>query len=174
MKFSIDKALEILERTPDVLISLLQDLSEDWTHCNEAGESWSAYDVVGHLIHGEKTDWITRTEIILSDAKEKTFASFDRFAQFEASKGKSMSQLLAEFKDLRQHSLERLKAFNISESDLDEQAAHPELGPVTMRQLLATWVTHDLGHIAQITRVMAKQYKDEVGPWSAYIPIVNN
>ncbi|WP_299548647.1 DinB family protein [Seonamhaeicola sp.] len=173
MTYSIPKALEILERTPETLNALLLGLSDDWIHNNEGDNTWSPFDVVGHLIHGEKTDWIERTNIILSDSENKTFKSFDRFAQFEASKGKTLDQLLNEFSELRAENLKKLKALQLTESQLDLKGTHPELGEVTLKQLLATWVTHDLGHIAQIARVMAKQYKDEVGPWEAFIPVLN-
>ena len=173
MKYSVDKALEILERTPMVLEVFLKELSDLWLHCNEGEETWSAYDVVGHLIHGEKTDWIERLKIIMSDTGNKTFVPFDRFAQFEDSKGKTMVQLLEYFKVLRNQNITYLKSLNLQEKDLDRKGIHPELGEVTLKNLLATWVTHDLGHIAQISRVMAKQYKQEVGPWTAYISILN-
>jgi len=141
---------------------------------NEGGESWSPFDIVGHLVHGEKTDWITRTETILKYGKEKTFEPFDRFAQFENSKGKNINELLSEFSALRLKNLHRLNEMNIREDDLIKKGIHPHFGKVTLRELLATWVVHDLGHISQIARVMAKQYKDEVGPWKEYLPVVNN
>ncbi len=173
MKYNINKALEILERTPKTLNALLLNVSDDWTFCNEGDHTWSVFDVVGHLIHGEKTDWMQRLKIILSHSKNKAFEPFDRFAQFENSKGKTLSQLLEEFSELRTKNLRHFKALKLSEMDLNLKGMHPELGEVTLKQLLATWVTHDLGHIAQIARVMAKQYKSEVGPWEAYIPILN-
>lgn len=173
MEYTIDKALEILERTPDVLASLLTDLSDDWILSNEGDDTWSAFDVVGHLVHGEKADWITRVKIILGHDDKKVFDPFDRFAQFEASKGKNMTQILNEFKMLRIKNLDYLKSLNIQQENLKLKAIHPSLGEVTLKQLLATWVTHDLGHIAQISRVMAKQYKDEVGPWLEYMAILN-
>lgn len=173
MKYNIDNALEILERTPQILKTYLENLSDDWIYCNEGGETWSAFVVVGHLIHGEKTDWTTRLKIVMSDKGNKIFHPFDRFAQFEASKGKTLTQLLEEFADLRAKNLAFFRSLNITEDDLERKAIHPELGAVTMKNLLATWVTHDLGHIAQIARVMAKQYKDEVGPWTEYISILN-
>lgn len=173
MKYSIDKALEILERTPNVLEAYLNDLSDEWIFCNEGKDTWSAFDIVGHLIHGEKTDWLPRLKNILNDSENKTFEPYDRFAQLEDSKGKNMEQLLKEFYVLRTQNLKFFKSLNISESDFNKIAIHPSLGAVTLKNLLATWVTHDLGHIAQISRVMAKQYKDEVGPWTAYISILN-
>lgn len=173
MKYNIDKALEILEQTPNTLHSFLSNLSDEWIFSNEGENTWNAFDIIGHLIHGEKTDWIQRSQIILSHSDHKTFESFDRFAQFENSKGKTLHQLLEEFITLRTENLKKLKALKITESQFNLKAIHPELGEVTLKELLASWVTHDLGHIAQIARIMAKQYKDEVGPWSAYIPILN-
>ncbi|WP_430467017.1 DinB family protein [Winogradskyella ouciana] len=173
MKYSIEKALEVLQQTPKTLKSYLGNLSDDWLFSNEGNDTWNPYDVVGHLIHGEKTDWIPRLKIILSNAENKTFEAFDRFAQFENSKGKTISQLLNEFENLRQDNLKVLKQLNLSSEQLQQKGMHPELGEVSISELLACWVTHDLGHIAQISRVMAKQYKNEVGPWVAYIPILN-
>jgi hypothetical protein len=172
MEFNLDQTIEVLERTPLLLEALLKDLSGEWTMSNEGGESWSPYDVVGHLIHGEKTDWIKRLEIILSEEENKTFEPFDRFAQFEESKGKTMNQLLTEFKEIRNSNLEILKAKNISNNDFDKKGMHPALGEATLVNLLSTWTVHDLNHLSQISRVMAKQYKDEVGPWIEYLPIL--
>lgn len=169
--FSIDKALEVLEQTPSTLNSLLKDLSDEWIFSNEGEETWSPYDVVGHLIHGEKTDWMQRLTKVLSD-HDKHFEPFDRFAQFESSKGKSLQQLLSEFEKLRAKNLMSFKSLQITDADLEKTGIHPDFGEVTLRQLLATWVTHDLGHIAQISRVMAKQYSHEVGPWTTYISIL--
>lgn len=173
MTFNLNQSLEILERTPQVLKTLLSGLSNEWINNNEGEDSWNAFDVVGHLIHGEKTDWLVRTEIILSNGDAKTFATFDRFAQFEQSKEKTISELLEEFQELRKKNLEKLKSKAISTEDLPKTGIHPAFGEVTLEQLLATWVAHDLGHIAQIARVMAKQYKDEVGPWRNYLPILD-
>lgn len=172
MNFTLEKSLEILERTPDVLITMLEDISTDWTLVNEGGDSWSAYDILGHLIHGEKTDWIPRAEIILSNNTDKTFTPFDRLAQVEDSKGKSLSQLLTEFKTLREINIEYLRSKKITDKNLEEKGIHPAFGEVTLSQLLSTWVVHDLNHIAQISRVMAKQYKAAVGPWIEYLRIL--
>ncbi len=172
MDFNIKNAIQILERTPDVLHAMLQGLSADWTSRNEGGESWSVYDIIGHLIHGEKTDWIPRMEIILSEKPGKTFEPFDRFAQFEVSKGKSLEQLLDEFKTWRQKNIERLRSEKITDKILEEKGIHPAFGEVTLAQLLSTWVVHDLNHIAQIARVMAHQYHAEVGPWIEYLRIL--
>jgi uncharacterized damage-inducible protein DinB len=173
MDFNLNEAIQILERTPKVLISFLSGLSNDWIQNNEGEETWSPFDILGHLLHGEKTDWIIRSEIILSNELVKTFASFDRFAQFEKSRGKNIQQLLDEFQDLRIQNLSILKSKNLSIEDLKKTGIHPTFGEVTLQQLLATWVAHDLGHIAQISRVMAKQYKAEVGPWRSYLPILD-
>ena len=171
MKFELEKALEILERTPFVLRTLLANLSPEWTENNEGLDTWSPYDVIGHLIHGENTDWIPRAKIILGDGP-KEFEPFDRFAQFENSKGKTIGQLLDEFDLLRKKSLEDLKRLNIQEEDLSKKGVHPQFGEVSLKNLLATWTAHDLGHIVQISRVMAKQYKTEVGPWSEYLSVL--
>ena len=173
MKYSHNKAIEILEQTPKTLKSYLGNLSEDWLLATEGDNTWSPYDIVGHLIHGEKTDWIPRLNIIIGNTENKTFKPFDRFAQFEASKGKSIHMLLDEFASLRHQNLKTLQALNLSNQQLLQKGIHLDLGEVTLSQLLSTWVTHDLGHIAQISRVMAKQYKTEVGPWLAYISILN-
>jgi len=174
MKFEITKAIEILERTPNILESIMGGLSEDWLMNNEGENTWSPYEVLGHLIHGEKTDWIPRAKIILSDSSNKTFEPFDRFAQSHNSIGKSIDELLKEFKELRFLNLDELKTFEINESTLASEGIHPELGKVTLKQLLSTWVVHDLGHIAQISRVMAKQYKEDVGVWKEYLGILKN
>lgn len=172
MKFNIYKSLEILERTPLVLETMLKGLSEEWTKNNEGPETWSPYDIVGHLIHGEKTDWIPRMEIILSGKADKNFEPFDRFAQFKESKGKNLQQLLDEFKALRKQNIERLRSANLTQDNFEQQGIHPAFGQVTLKQLLSTWVVHDLNHIGQIVRVMAKQYKSEVGPWTEYLRIL--
>ena len=172
MNFSIEKSLEILERTPKVLDVLLQGLSDDWTTNNEGPETWSAYDVVGHLIHGEITDWIPRADIILSQNPDKKFTPFNRFAQFEESKGKSLQQLLEKFKTLREKNIEHLRSQKITSTDLEKKGIHPAFGEVTLAQLLSTWVVHDLNHLAQVSRVMAKYYLKDVGPWTAYLKIL--
>ncbi len=173
MQFDLDEALNILGRTPKVLRALLEDLPEQWVMKNEGPDTWSPFDVVGHLIHGEKTDWVPRTKIILL-AEDKRFIPFDRFAMFEASKGKAMNELLDEFETLRTQSVEEFRQLNISDADLDKTGIHPEFGDVTLRELLAAHVTHDLGHIVQINRVLAKQYKNAAGPWPKYIAVLNS
>ena len=172
MNFTLLKSIEILERTPGVLIAMLQNLSPEWTSTSEGGDTWSVYDIVGHLIHGEKTDWIPRMEIILSDKPDKRFEPFDRFAQFEESKGKSLTELLDEFKRLRKKNIEHLRSKKLTEKNSEERGIHPAFGEITLSQLLSTWTVHDLNHIAQISRVMAKQYKAEVGPWVEYLKIL--
>ncbi|SNY99956.1 DinB family protein [Flagellimonas pacifica] len=174
MNFELNKAISVLERTPSTLISLLNDLPKEWTQENEGDSTWSPFDVVGHLIHGEKTDWMVRTEIILGDSPNKEFEPFDRFAQFENSKGKTLKVLLEQFKELRAENLKTLRVKNISAADYSRKGIHPEFGAITLSQLLSAWVVHDLGHIAQISRVMAKQYKEEVGPWPKYLTILNS
>ncbi len=172
MKFDLNQSYEILERTPSVLRTLLSGLSADWVMNNEGLETFSPYDVVGHLIEGEKTDWRERSVMILEHGTEKPFVSFDRFAQFEESAGKPLLQLLDEFEKLRKENLAWLRSLQLTETDFNKKGVHPELGEITLRQLLSTWVVHDLTHIAQITRVMAKQYKEEIGPWIEYFRIM--
>ncbi len=172
MKFDLSRSYEILERTPAVLRSLLEGLDDEWLMNNEGPETFSPFDVLGHLIHGEKTDWVVRAGIILASGLGKPFEPWDRFAQFEASKGKTLQQLLSEFAELRRENLSWLRSRRLSEEDLDKQGIHPSLGEVSLRNLLATWVVHDLTHIAQVTRVMAKQYKGEIGPWTEFFRIL--
>ena len=172
MNFDIHKSLEILQRTPLVIETLLCGVSEEWVRSNEGENTWSPYDVLGHLIHGERTDWISRTKIILSDSPQKQFQPFDRFAQLNTDQNRPIQELLEEFKALRAQSLNELMAFQLNDDMLAKKGIHPEFGDVTLKELLSTWVVHDLGHIAQIARVMAKQYKSEVGPWTAYLGIL--
>jgi hypothetical protein len=172
MDFSINKSIEILERTPDVLRLWLTGLSAEWIAANEGEDTWSPYDIIGHFIHGEKTDWIVRAQLILSHHVDKTFVPFDRFAQFENSKGKSIDDLLNEFKMLRSRNIVVLKSLHIDENKQNEKGIHPDFGEVSLEQLLSAWVVHDLNHISQIARVMAKQYTVEVGPWIEYLRIL--
>ena len=171
-EFRLDETIEILKQTPATLSSLLGGLSDEWIRCDEGPDTWSPYDVVGHLIHGEQADWIERLELMLEHGEWKTFSPFDRFAQFEASKGKTLNELLETFTALRAKSLTALAAKNLRPEQLEQRGTHPAFGSVTVRQLLATWAVHDLGHIAQIVRVMAKRYSEAVGPWSAYLRIL--
>ncbi len=173
MKYSLERSYEILDRTPTVLQALLSGLPDDWVMPNEGPETFSPYDVIGHLIHGEKTDWTARAKMILEFGNTQTFVKWNRFAQYEESKGKSLQQLLDEFDVIRKENMGWFKSLNLTEDDLDRKGMHPVLGEVTLRNLLATWVVHDLTHVAQITRVMAKQYKDEMGPWPEFFRILN-
>ena len=172
MQFDLDAALEILRRTPSTLDRLLRDLPDNWARVTEGPDTWSAYDVVGHLIHGEHADWIPRARIILEHGAAKAFEPFDRFAQFEESRGKSLNQLLDEFKAARERSLAELDALEITPGMWGREGRHPDLGAVTLGQLLSTWVAHDLDHIVQISRVLARAYTDEVGPWRQYMRVL--
>lgn len=172
MEFELAQAVEILERTPATLNSLLRDLSEQWLVQNEGPDTWSPYDVMGHLIHGEETDWIPRAKIILEHGETRAFEPFDRVAMFAESKGKSIVELLDTFAQLRAENVRELQSLNLTSELLDKRGRHPELGVVTLRQLLSTWVIHDLGHIRQVVRVMSKQYGEAVGPWKAYLSIL--
>jgi uncharacterized damage-inducible protein DinB len=174
MEFSLEKSIPVLERTPAVLESLLKGLDQDWTHQNEGGDTWSPFDVLGHLVHGEMTDWPARINIILKPGGDKTFATFDRFAQFHESKGKTLQDLLAEFRRLRKANIEMLRGKNITEDMLRLTGIHPAFGTVTLQQLLSTWTAHDLQHIGQIVRVMARQYKENVGPWVQYMRVLQD
>ncbi|HEY0171906.1 MAG TPA: DinB family protein [Pyrinomonadaceae bacterium] len=172
MRFNLEHATDLLSRTPAVIRTMLGDLPAEWLSGNEGEQTWSPFDVVGHLIHGERTDWIPRVRLILRDAEPEPFEPFDRFAQFEASRGKSLEELLGTFAELRSENLRALRGLNIAAGDLERRGRHPELGEVTLEELLATWVVHDLDHIAQIARTMAKQYGAAVGPWKAYLSVL--
>ena len=172
MEFDFNKSIGILQTTPSILRAWLDQLPLDWILANEGEDTWSPFDVVGHLIHGEKTDWIARAEIILSKKADKEFDPFDRFAMFEDSKGKTIHELLSEFEDLRRQNIERLRSLQITETDFDKTGLHPNLGVVTLRQLISTWVAHDLDHLGQIAEIMARQYKEEVGPWREFLGIL--
>jgi hypothetical protein len=172
MEFILEEAIPVLERTPAVLSALLEDLPKAWIGAREEAEAWSPGEIVGHLIHGERTDWIVRTEILLAHGETRPFTPFDRFAQFEASRGKTLHELLDIFAGLRAANLIRLESLGLTPADLERRGRHPELGPVTLGELLATWVAHDLSHIAQIARVMGRQYTEAVGPWRAYLPML--
>lgn len=172
MNFDLDKSIEILKRTPFVLEVLLNDLSEEWIKNNEGKDTWSPYDIVGHLIFGEKTDWMIRIKTILNTSENKRFEPFDRFAQLNEDQNKPINELIDEFKSLRAHNLKELTSLHIVEKDYDKIGIHPEFGAITLKQLISTWAVHDLGHIAQISRVMAKQYKGAVGPWVDYLGVL--
>ena len=173
MQFDLPHALEILERTPGTFRALMGGLSDAWTMPNEGPDTFSAFDNLGHLIHGERTDWIPRARIILAQGPDRRFEPYDRFAQYRESEGKSVAELLEEFTHLRAANLVTLRGWNLSDRELALEGEHPALGPVTLRQLLATWAAHDLGHIAQTARVMAKQYREAVGPWREYLPVLD-
>jgi hypothetical protein len=171
--FAIAEGVAILTRTPAVLDAFLRDLPEGWIAAHEGGETWSPFDVVGHLIHGERTDWMPRLRRILESGDALAFDRFNRVAQFEDSKGRTLGSLLDEFAELRGQNLRDLEALRLGDADLERRGLHPELGPVTLGQLLATWVAHDLDHVSQISRVLARQYADAVGPWRAYLRIIS-
>jgi len=171
--FALGDAMAILSRTPAAIDALLRGLPDAWLNANEGPRTWSPFDVVGHLIHGEETDWMPRARLILEHGNTRPFVKFDRFAQFDASAGKTVGALLDEFAERRRRNLDDLAALGLTDADLDRPGLHPELGPVTMRQLLATWVAHDLDHVVQISRVLARQYSDDVGPWRAYLRVIS-
>jgi hypothetical protein len=175
MNFDIHYSVEVLAASPATLRALLGNLSDEWTVRPESeieSDSWRPFDIIGHLVHGEETDWIPRARIILAQGDDRTFIPFDRFAQFEKSKGKSLTQLLDEFSKLRAENLDVLRSWNLTKDQLDLEGVHPELGPVTLRQLLSTWVVHDLNHVRQIATVLARQYETEVGVWKEYLSIL--
>jgi hypothetical protein len=173
MEFDLTTGIAVLERTPQTLRAMLAGLPSTWTEATEGPATSSPYDIVGHLIHGERTDWIPRAQIILAQGANRRFTPFDRFAQFRESQGKSLADLLDEFARLRAENLVTLAGWRVTEAQLALEGEHPAFGPVTLRQLLATWVAHDLGHVAQTARVMAKQYREAIGPWRAYLPIMD-
>jgi hypothetical protein len=173
MDFDLPAGIAILERTPHTLRAMLDGLPSEWIDATEGPETWSPYVIMGHLVHGERADWITRAKIILAQGKDRRFAAFDRFAQFHESEGKSLADLLDEFARLRAENLATLSGWRLTDAHLALEGEHPAFGAVTLRQLLSTWVAHDLSHVAQIARVMAKQYREEVGPWREYLPIMD-
>lgn len=172
MEFNLPHTIALLERTPATLNALLRDLPREWTSCNEGGKTWSAFDVVGHLIHGERTDWMPRAKMILQSGEGRPFEPFDRWAQARASQGKSLPQLLDEFAHLRSENLKELQRLELQAADLQRRGRHPELGVVTLSELLATWAAHDLTHLHQVSRIMAHQYQEAVGPWSQYLGVM--
>ena len=174
MRFEPGLATQILSRTPSAVRAMLSGLPEQWTTPNEGGETFSAFDVVGHLIDGEETDWITRAEIILAQGPKDTFDPYDRFRHHARNRGRPLESLLDEFESLRSRNLETMRGWELDGSKLALTANHPALGVVTLSQLLSAWVVHDLGHVAQIARVLAKQYRDEAGPWIAYLPVLTD
>jgi len=172
MNFRLNQSIEILEKTPFVIESYLSTLSEDWIKNNEGDNTWSPYNILGHLIFGEKTDWMIRIKTILGNSSNKLFEPFNRFAQLKDDQSKSIESMIHEFKHLRKKNIDELISLNITEKDLSCVGVHSEFGEVSLRQLLATWTVHDLGHIGQMVRVMAKQYSEEVGPWGEYLSIL--
>ena len=172
MQFQIPQAVEILSQTPQTLRSLLGNLSDEWVFASEGEDKWNSFDVVGHYIQGEETDWIPRVKIILAQGENLTFEPFDRFAQLEISKDKTISELLQTFAELRRKNIEILKSLNLTDEQLKLKGTHPELGEVSLEQLLATWVVHDLTHIRQIAVTFAKQYAENVGEWKNYLSIL--
>ena len=172
-RFNFRDAVAVLERTPASLGTLLNGLPDSWIRATEGGDTWSPYDVIGHLIHGERTDWIPRVRHIMA-GETRAFEPFNRTAQFAESEGKEVVELLATFADLRRQNLAALVGMNLTPADFERQGLHPELGEVTLGQLLATWVVHDLDHVAQIARTMAKRYEGAVGPWTSYLSVLHD
>jgi hypothetical protein len=171
-EFNLDETVAVLTRTPATLDALLRGLPESWVRSNEGKDTWSAFDIVGHLIIGERTDWMSRVRVILENGEARPFDRFDRLAQSRESQNKSLEQLLDDFARLRRENLAALQALNLQPEDLSRRGRHPALGVVTLQQLLATWAVHDLTHVHQLSRVMAHQYRDAVGPWSAYLGVL--
>ncbi len=172
MEHNLQDTMSLLSRTPATLDALLRDLPETWPLRNEGENTWSAFDVVGHLIHGERTDWMPRARTILQFGETKSFQPFDRWGQVRESEGKSLGQLLDEFARLRKENLDELRALNLPQEDLQRRGRHPALGVVTLSELLATWAAHDLTHLHQVSRVLAYQYREAVGPWSKYLGVL--
>jgi DinB family protein len=172
MEHNLEHTVSLLSRTPGALNALLRDLPEAWTRRNEGEKTWSAFDVVGHLIHGERTDWMPRARMILESGESRAFDPFDRWAQERESRGKTLEQLLDEFARLRWESLDELRALNLQPGDYAKRGRHPALGVVTLSELLATWAVHDLTHLHQISRTMAHQYREAVGPWGAFLGVL--
>jgi hypothetical protein len=172
MLHNLDHTIALLSRTPAALNALLRDLPEEWTMRNEGGDTFNAYDVIGHLIHGERADWMQRARMILDYGDSREFERFDRFAQFRDSAGKSLPELLDEFALLRAENLEKLRALQLTERDLERRGMHPALGSVTLSHLLATWAAHDMTHLHQISRILAHQYRETVGPWSKFLGVL--
>lgn len=173
MEFDLAMGRQILERTPSAIVGLLRGLPPEWTQVDEGPGSWSPHQVVAHLINGERTDWIPRVKLILAGDPNATFVPFDREGGFDEARTRSIEQLLDQFASLRAGNLRALDSFGLGERELAMTAMHPALGRVSMRQLLASWVAHDLGHVVQISRVMAKQYKGAVGPWVGYMSVLS-
>jgi hypothetical protein len=172
MEFNLQQTLALLSRTPATLNALLRDLPEVWTIRNEGENTWTAFEVVAHLIYGERVDWMPRARIILQFGETRAFEPFDRQGHVPESRSKSLAQLLDEFARLRSESLDQLRALNLRPEDLNRRGRHPAFGPVTLSQHLASWAAHDLTHLHQISRIMARQYREAVGPWRAYLGVL--
>jgi hypothetical protein len=173
MEHNLQNTISLLTRTPATLNALLRDLPDAWTQQNEGEDTWTVFDVVAHLIHGERTDWMSRAKTILRSGESQPFAPFDRLGHLNESEGKSLDQLLDEFARLRAENLNELQALNLQDHDLERRGRHPSFGPVTLSELLATWATHDLTHLHQISRIMAHQYRSTVGPWSKFLGVLH-
>lgn len=173
MTFHLEDTIALLTRTPPTFRSLLTNLPDAWTSADEGPNTLTPYEILGHLVHGERTDWMARAQLIRAQGADRTFTPYDRLAQRHESEGKSLATLLDEFADLRTQNLATLRSWNLTDRELDLEGVHPTFGPVTLRQLLATWVAHDLSHLAQAARVMAKRHREAVGPWRAYLPILD-
>jgi hypothetical protein len=174
MEFDLKQAVDVLRRTPAALDALLRDVDEAWSRAREGPDTFSPFDVVGHLVDGEETDWLPRARIILAGGPDPVFEPYDRFRHRSRNAGRTLSSLLDEFATLRADGLVELEGWRLSDAQLALPGRHPGLGPVTLRQLLSAWVVHDLGHIAQVSRVMAKQYREAIGPWVPYLPVVSD
>jgi hypothetical protein len=174
MEFEMAQAVDVLRRTPGALDVLLRGVDEAWSRATEGADTFSPFDVVGHLIDGEETDWLPRARIILAGGPDPVFAPYDRFRHRARNAGRSLPSLLDEFAALRAAGLAELDGWRLGDAQLGLPGRHPGLGPVTLRQLLSAWVVHDLGHVAQVTRVMAKQYREAIGPWAPYLPVVSD
>lgn len=172
MEFELGRAVEVLGVTPSVVRAMVGGLSEEWTASSGRQDDWGVFDIVGHLIHADETDWIPRAEVILGQGRDRNFPPFDRLGQFEKANGKTLAVLLDEFDEVRHECVRTLRGWDLTDEQLDLRGVHPEFGEVTLRQLLATWVVHDLTHIRQVATVMAKKYEDAVGPWKAYLSIL--
>lgn len=174
MTFNLSNSINVLRRTPSTLRELLQDIPDELARNNEGPDTFSPFDVVGHLIDGEETDWMTRARIILANSEKKNFEPYDRFRHYARNRSRTLESLLDEFGQLRKQNLAELEGWKLNESQLELTGVHPAFGDVTLRALIASWIVHDLGHVAQIARVMAKQYRNDVGPWTPYLPVLTD
>jgi len=173
MEPTLSHTIAVLSRTPAALNALLRDLPDFWIFRNEGGETFTAFDVIGHLNHGERADWMVRAKIILQHGESQPFPKFDRHAQVLESQGKSLAELLDDFAGLRAKNLDDLRALNLQPEDFHRRGQHPALGPVTLDELLCTWAAHDLTHLHQLSRLLAYQYRESVGPWSRYLGVMH-